>query len=131
MIGEYPNIPLSKYAVTGLYHFDNDVIEIAMRLQPSERGELEITDLNNYYLKNNSLHAFFLDNDVAWFDTGTFSSLSDAGNYVESIQKRHGKLLGSPHLNAMLAGLISRKKILKNIQDYNSEYFQMLRENIE
>jgi glucose-1-phosphate thymidylyltransferase len=130
-IVEKPNIPPSNFAVTGLYHFDNNVIEIAMSLQPSARGELEITDLNNIYLNNNSLHAFFLDNDVAWFDTGTFSSLSDAGNYVRSIQKRHGKLLGSPHLNAVLAGLITKEKVLKNIQDYNSEYFQMLRENIE
>lgn len=127
---EKPNIPPSNYAVTGLYHYDKEVIDLASNLQPSDRGELEITDLNNKYLINKSLNAIFLDDDVAWFDTGTFSSLSDASNYVKSFQKRHGKLIGSPHLNAFIAGTITREKILENIKGLNSEYFKMLRENI-
>ena len=128
---EKPDIPPSNYAVTGLYHYDNSVVEMANNLQPSPRGELEITDLNNIYLKKSELHGHFLSDDVAWFDTGTFSSLSDASKYVEAFQNRHGRLIGSPHMSALNAGFISPSMLIKSINSRNSEYFLTLQDSIE
>ena len=89
-IEEKPLKPKSKYAITGLYFYDNTVSEKAKQLKPSKRGELEITDLNNTYLKEDKLNVQFLDSDNYWLDTGTFDALLEASNFVRDIEKKTG-----------------------------------------
>lgn len=89
-IEEKPKNPKSNYAIVGLYFYPNDVVEKAKKIKPSERGELEITSLNNLYIKENRLFMEELPRGFAWLDTGTFDSLSEASNYIETIEKRQG-----------------------------------------
>ena len=89
-IEEKPKNPESSYAVTGLYFYDNDVIQIAKKIRPSERGELEITDVNNAYLKRDALHVELFGRGFAWLDTGTHDSLIEAGMFVQTVEKRQG-----------------------------------------
>ena len=99
-IEEKPAQPKSNFAVVGLYFYDNDVIEIAKNVQPSERGELEITSVNAEYLRRGKLKVQTLDNGDVWLDTGTISSLTDAEDFVRVVQNRTGQVVGSPEKTA-------------------------------
>jgi glucose-1-phosphate thymidylyltransferase len=104
---EKPKSPRSPYAVPGLYFYDNDVLDIAADLQPSDRGELEITDVNRAYLEQGRLSVEVLPRGTAWLDTGTFDSLLDAGNYVRTIEERQGLKIGVPEEVAWRLGYVS------------------------
>ncbi|MCH8535038.1 MAG: glucose-1-phosphate thymidylyltransferase RfbA [Flavobacteriaceae bacterium] len=115
-IEEKPEHPKSNYAVPGIYFYNNEVVEIAKNVQPSARGELEITDVNNAYLKKGKLHVSILDQGTAWLDTGTFSSLMQAAQFVEVIEERQGLKIGSPELMAYKKGYISLTELEKLMQ---------------
>jgi glucose-1-phosphate thymidylyltransferase len=104
---EKPKSPRSPYAVPGLYFYDNDVVEIAAGLRPSDRGEYEITDINRAYLEQGRLAVEVLPRGTAWLDTGTFDSLLDAGNYVRTIEERQGLKIGVPEEVAWRLGYVS------------------------
>lgn len=110
-IEEKPAQPKSNHAVVGLYFYDNDVVEIAKNVQPSERGELEITSVNAEYLRRGKLSVQALDTGDVWLDTGTIDSMTDASDYVRVLQKRTGQIIGSPEKVAHLNGWISNEKL--------------------
>jgi len=112
-IEEKPANPKSSYAVVGLYFYDNRVVDIAKKVKPSERGELEITSINEAYLHLGALKVTTLDDGDVWLDTGTIDSLSDATDYVRIIQKRTGQIIGSPEKIAHQQGFINDNQLQK------------------
>ena len=110
-IEEKPARPRSRWAVTGLYFYDNDVVSIAADLRPSARGELEITDVNDRYLKRGELHVERLGRGFAWFDTGTHDSLVEAASFVQNIEKRQNQRIAVPEEIAFHNGWIGREEL--------------------
>lgn len=111
-IEEKPANPKSNYAVTGLYFYDNDVIDIAANLRPSKRGELEITDVNRYYLERGNLSVEVMGRGYTWLDTGTHDSLLEASSFISLIQKRQGLQVACPEEIAFLQGWIDAEQVL-------------------
>ena len=109
-IEEKPIKPKSNFAVPGIYFYDNSVVEIARKIQPSQRGELEITDINREYLKHGKLKVSILDRGTAWLDTGTFQSLMQASQFVEVIEERQGLKIGAIEAAAFEMGYINEKQ---------------------
>ncbi len=131
-IEEKPAQPRSHLAVPGLYFYDNDVIEYARGLQPTARGELEITDINRIYMDQQRLHVEVLPRGTAWLDTGTFDSLNDAGNFVRTIQARQGLQVGSPEEAAWRNGWLDDEALLARANALaKSGYGQYLRYLVE
>lgn len=111
-IEEKPSTPKSNYAVVGLYFYDNDVVEIAKSITPSARGELEITTINEEYLRRGKLKVTPLDDGDVWLDTGTIDSMAEASDYVRVLQKRTGQIIGSPEMAAHEEGFIDNTKLM-------------------
>jgi glucose-1-phosphate thymidylyltransferase len=125
---EKPKKPKSQYAVPGLYVYDARVVEYCKTLQPSARGELEITDLNLLYLRQNSLHVRLLGRGMAWLDTGTQTSLLEAGNYIATIEHRQGLKVACLEVVALRAGFIDRAQVERLIEQRpKGEYCDYLR----
>jgi glucose-1-phosphate thymidylyltransferase len=117
-VEEKPKEPKSNYAITGLYFYDNRVVELAKQVQPSTRGELEITDLNRLYLEAGDLKVQLLGRGFAWLDTGTMDSLVDAADFVRMIEKRQGIKISAPEEIAFRNGWITREKLLESASRY-------------
>lgn len=124
---EKPSVPPSHYAITGLYFYDNDVVDYALDIKPSHRNELEITDINNIYLKEKNTNIEFLNRGIAWIDAGTPESLLDAAIFVHSFQKRTNTIIACPEEIAYNSKWISVQDIDNAIKKYNkSEYGKYL-----
>ena len=122
-IEEKPKEPKSNYAVTGLYVYDNRVVEFAKQVKPSARGELEITDLNKMYLKDKSLNVKLLGRGYAWLDTGTIDSLLDAANFMNLLEKRQGIKVCVPEEIAYVNGWIDDENLQKTIEEYGKSSY--------
>ena len=109
---EKPQHPLSNFAVPGLYFYDNDVVEMARRLEPCARGQYQITDINKAYLARNELYVHVLARGTAWLDTGTFDSLNDASNFIRTVESRQGLKIGSPEEVAWRQGFLTDDELL-------------------
>jgi glucose-1-phosphate thymidylyltransferase len=126
-IEEKPQKPKSRYAVPGLYFYDNEVIEIAKQVQPSARGEIEITSVNNEYLKRGKLHVELLGRGMAWLDTGSYDGLLEASNFIETVQKRQGLYVACIEEIAYHNGWISKEQLLEAANDFKTDYGEYLR----
>ena len=122
-IEEKPENPKSSYCVTGLYFYDKRVVEYAKTIKPSARGELEITDLNNIYLNDNSLNVQLLGRGYAWMDTGTMDALSDAGEFIRMVQTRQDILVSAPEEVAYINGWISSDTLLESADRYGKSLY--------
>jgi glucose-1-phosphate thymidylyltransferase len=126
-IEEKPDDPPSNYAVTGLYFYDNDVVDVARGLEPSDRGELEITDVNRHYLRRGNLHVQMMGRGMAWLDTGTHASLLQASNFVQTIEDRQGLKISCPEEIAWRKGWIDAGDVLRIGHEMdNNDYGQYL-----
>jgi glucose-1-phosphate thymidylyltransferase len=134
-IEEKPERPKSRYAVTGLYFYDDQVVKIAKSLKPSARGELEITDVNKAYLERGQLEVMVMGRGMAWLDTGTHESLMEASLYIQAIEKRQGLMVACPEEIAFRSGYIQASQIekignsMKN-NSYGAYLLQLLREKV-
>jgi glucose-1-phosphate thymidylyltransferase len=134
-IEEKPKQPKSRYAVTGLYFYDSQVVEIAKSLKPSARGELEITDVNQAYLRKQQLEVVVMGRGMAWLDTGTHESLMDAALYIQAIEKRQGLMVACPEEIAYRSGYITAAEVEKigssmRNSSYGAYLLQLLRERV-
>ncbi len=118
-VEEKPAQPKSNYAVVGLYFYDNDVVELAKNVQPSERGELEITSINEEYMRRGKLRVTTLDDGDVWLDTGTIDSMTDATDYIRVLQTRTGQIIGSPEMVAYETGLLSKEMLIEAGESLN------------
>ncbi len=131
-IEEKPAQPKSNYAVIGLYFYDNDVVEIAKNVKPSDRGELEITAVNEEYLRRGKLTVTTLERSDVWLDTGTFASMNDATDYVRIIETRSGQIVGAPEVVAYREGFIDRDNLVHLAEPLlKSGYGKLLLREIE
>ncbi|MFA5410456.1 MAG: glucose-1-phosphate thymidylyltransferase RfbA [Candidatus Omnitrophota bacterium] len=126
-IEEKPRKPKSNYAVCGLYFYDNEVVGIAKNIKPSKRGELEITDVNNEYLRKKNLKVKLLSRGYAWLDTGTYDSLIDASMFIKTVEERQGLKIGCIEEVACRMGYISKKQLESLAQTINTPYGEYLR----
>jgi glucose-1-phosphate thymidylyltransferase len=120
-IEEKPKVPKSNYAVVGLYFYDNTVVKKAKSLIPSKRGEIEITDLNNIYLREDSLRIKFMGRGFAWLDTGTYSSLLEASQYIKTIEDRQGLRISCVEEIAYRMGFIQKDELIKLAEKYQNK----------
>jgi len=128
---EKPEHPKSHYAVVGLYFYDGNVCRYARQVEPSTRGELEITTLNQFYLEKGLLRCGLFGRGVAWLDTGTPESLSEASTFIEVIEKRQGLKVACLEEIAMLKRFVTPEFVLERIKDYKGAYYQYIRDRIE
>ncbi|MFI5120467.1 MAG: glucose-1-phosphate thymidylyltransferase RfbA [Thermoanaerobaculia bacterium] len=128
---EKPKEPRSSYAVTGLYFYDNRVLDIAAALKPSPRGELEITDVNRAYLEAGDLHVEILGRGMAWLDTGTHEALLQASNFIQAIEARQGLKIACPEEIAHKAGWISTADVTRLAKQMKSDYGRYLLQTLE
>jgi glucose-1-phosphate thymidylyltransferase len=134
-IEEKPRQPKSRYAVTGLYFYDDQVVKVSKSLKPSPRGELEITDVNKAYLERGQLDVVVMGRGMAWLDTGTHESLMDASLYIQAIEKRQGLMVACPEEIAFRSGYIAAEQVekignsMKN-NSYGAYLLQLLREKV-
>ena len=127
-VEEKPENPKSNYCITGLYFYDKHVVEMAKKVKPSARGELEITDLNRMYLEEGALKVQILGRGFAWMDTGTMDSLMDAATFVQTVQNRQGVVISAPEEIAYHAGWITKEQLLESAKLYGkSPYGEHLR----
>ena len=131
-IKEKPNIPVSNFAIVGLYFYTNNVVEIAKKIKPSSRGELEITTVNEEFLKQKNLKVVLLDNKFSWFDSGTHDSLLEAGRFVKNIEKKHDIKIACIEEIAYKLGYINKSQLKKLSESLkNNEYGKFILKNIE